>query len=173
MLSLIYHVRHGNEVMGQRPSDNKHVPSEDTSYIQQPSRSAKCQVMFCFNTCRLEGLRFLSYSQITHFNFCLYELYNSSEIPRGVFSFSLWEWPVLNSQYELKLSAKLHRGEEWKEQSGGWAHVGTSGRQISAVLYIIWESDSLLVHFNEDVNYLNSSSPFNEIAKSPSCSLSI
>lgn len=35
MLGLIYHFRHGNVVMGQRSSDNKHVPSEDTSYIQQ------------------------------------------------------------------------------------------------------------------------------------------
>lgn len=80
---------------------------------------------------------------------------------------------MLKSQYELKPPAKLHRGREWEEQSGGWVRVGTSGRQVSVLLYIIWESDSLLVYFNEDVNYLNSSSPFNEIAKNPSCTLTI
>lgn len=72
---------------------------------------------------------------------------------------------MLNSHYELKPPAKLQRGVEWKEQPRGWAHVGTRGRQVSDVLYIILESDSPLVYFNEDVNYLNSSSPFNEIAK--------
>lgn len=41
----------------------------------------------------------------------------------------------------------------------------TSGRQVSALLYIICESDSLLVYINEDVNYLNSSSSLKEIAK--------
>lgn len=72
---------------------------------------------------------------------------------------------MLKNQYELKPPAKLHRGGEWKEPSEGWAHGGTSGRQISALLYLIWESDSLLVYFNEDVTYVNNSSPFNEIAK--------
>lgn len=78
------------------------------------------------------------------------------------------------SAYKLKPRAKLHWGGEWKEQSGGWAHDGASGEQDSARLYIIWESDSLLFQFNEDVNYLNSSSLCNEIAKKkPLCPLSI
>lgn len=165
MLGLIYHFRHGNVVMGQRSSDNKHVPSEDTSYIQQPSRSTKCQVIFFLTLVGWKAFVFLSYCQITHFNFCLYELYNSSEILRGGFSFSLWEWPVHNSQYELKAISQTsqRRGMERTIRRMGpcWYQWKVNFRSPLHHLGI-W-----LVYFNENVNYLNSSSPFDEIAKKP------
>lgn len=147
--------------------------SERTSYIQHPNRGTKCQIIFHFNTSRQEGL---CPSKLLMNRSLLFQSLQTLELGRNFQTFFLSSfesglcWVV---SYKLKPQAKLQRGAEWKEQSRGWAHGGATGRQISAPLYIIWETDSLLVYLNEHVNYLNSSSSCNEIAKKNLCPLSI
>lgn len=150
-----------------RSSNNKHMPSEGTSYIQHPYRGTKYHAIFHFNTCRQEGL---CPSKLLTNHSLQFQSLQTLELLRNFQTFFLYPFengPCWVVSYKLKPQGKFQRWGEWKEQSGGWAHDGATGRQVSAPHYIIWESDSLLVYFNEHVNYLKSSSSCKEIAKKP------